>query len=59
MSGARRTCTVVGCQRPHKARGLCKRHYERDRYWADHDRELARKRTTRRQRAGMREADGR
>ena len=28
-------CHIEGCARPHSARGLCKRHYERWRLWGD------------------------
>lgn len=31
----KRTCSVEGCERVHKAYGLCRRHYERERYATD------------------------
>ena len=35
--GSRRTCSVEGCDRPHKAHGLCGRHYFRHRYATDEE----------------------
>lgn len=34
---SRGLCAVEGCDRPHRARGLCKTHYQRMRYATDPD----------------------
>ncbi len=30
----KKTCTVPGCDKPHRARGLCQNHYKQADYWS-------------------------